>query len=439
MSGPARSAGFEAAGSSSRPLRGRRVVVTGIGAVAPNGVGREAFWSATREGKSGVRRIASFDPSSYPTQIAGEVVGFDGESVLPARDRKHVARVVPLALAAAGEALAHGALDPAAMDLEERRRFAVVVGSGGAGLEFSERQFREYYLGDPKAVSVYTIPSSTPGSLSSELSMRFDLRGPSHVLSTGCASSTDALGHALSLVRYGRADRVLSGGADAPIAPGILRGFALMKIMTPSWNDEPERGSRPFSRDRDGFVPAEGGWMLLLEELECARRRGAVILGELLGYGATCEAFHRVRLDESGEEPARAMALALEDAGIAPEEVDYLNLHGTSTALNDRVETRAVKRVFGERATSIPASSLKSVIGHPQGACGAAGVAASLLAMRDDFVPPTINRDEADPECDLDVVPHRGRAARVRTVLCNCIGFGSKNAALVLRRLEPGD
>jgi 3-oxoacyl-[acyl-carrier-protein] synthase II len=204
--------------------------------------------------------------------------------------------------------------------------------------------------------------------------------------------------------------------------------------MSTAWNDEPERASRPFSKDRDGFVLAEGSWMMVLEERETARERGAAIYGEVVGYGATCEAFHRVRLDENGEEPARAMRLALDDAGTDPSEIDYLNLHGTSTQLNDRIETRAVKLVFGSRATSIPSSSLKSMIGHPQGACGAAGVVASLLAMRDSFLPPTINREIPDPECDLDVIPNVGRERRIDALLCNCIGFGSKNAALVLRR-----
>jgi 3-oxoacyl-[acyl-carrier-protein] synthase II len=417
-------------------MQGRRVAVTGLGAVAPNGLGREASWDATRAGRSGVRRIRGFDTTDQPTRIAGQVIEFRPRDHLPARTVKHVPRAVAMALVAAGEALDDARLDTSALSIEERRAFGVVVGSGGVGLEFTEKQFREYYLGDPKAVSLYTIPSSTPGSLSSELSMSFDLRGPSHVLSTGCTSSTDALGHALSLIRYGRADRVLAGGTDCPIAPGILTGFGLMKIMTTSWNDEPERGSRPFSRDRDGFVLGEGAWLLVLEEMTQARRRGAAIYGELRGYAATCEAFHRVRLDESGEEPARAMQLALLDAGAAPEQIDYLNLHGTSTVLNDRVETRAVKRVFGKRALSIPSSSLKSMIGHPQGACGAAGVTASLLAMRDSFIPPTINRDEPDPECDLDVVPHRGREQPLSTVLCNCIGFGSKNAAVVLARCD---
>ncbi len=420
--------------TGNRPQQGRRVVVTGIGAVSPNGVGREAFWAATRAGRSGVRRITQFDVDHLPTRIAGTVRDFDPASVMSANDLKHVPRIVPMAVAASIEAVADAGLRTTELPIEERRRFAVVVGSGGAGLEFIERQFRQYYLDDPKGVSLYTIPSSTPGSLSSELSMTFSLRGPSHVISTGCTSSTDALGHAMSLVRYGRSDRVLVGGSDSPIGPGIVTGFCLMKIMSTSWNDEPERASRPFSKDRDGFVIAEGAWMMVLEEREIARARGASIYGEVLGYGATCEAFHRVRLDENGEEPARAMQLALEDAGLSPADIDYLNLHGTSTQLNDRIETRAVKLVFGARAGRVPSSSLKSMIGHPQGACGAAGVVESLLAMRDSFLPPTINHDLPDPECDLDVVPNVGREHRIDTVLGNCIGFGSKNAAIVLRR-----
>jgi len=417
-----------------RPQQGRRVVVTGVGAVSPNGVGRETFWSATRAGRSGVKSITAFDVANLPTRIAGIVDGFDPAEVMSANDLKHVPRIVPMALKASLEAVADAGLRTTELPIEERRRFAVVVGSGGAGLEFIEKQFRQYYLGDPKGVSLYTIPSSTPGSLSSELSMKFALRGPSHVISTGCTSSTDAIGHAMSLIRYDRVDRVLVGGSDSPIGPGILTGFCLMKIMSTAWNDEPERASRPFSADRDGFVIAEGSWMLVLEERETARARGARIYGEIAGYGATCEAFHRVRLDENGEEPARAMQLALEDAGVGPDDIDYLNLHGTSTQLNDRIETRAVKMVFGARAREIPASSLKSMIGHPQGACGAAGVVTSLLAMRDSFLPPTINQDVEDPECDLDVVPNVGRPRRIDTVLGNCIGFGSKNAAVVLRR-----
>ncbi len=420
-----------------RPDRGRRVVVTGVGALSPNGLGREAFWRATRDGISGVGPIRSFDAGDFPVRIAGELRDLDLSPVFPSHEARHLPRAAPLALLASAEALEDGKLDPAALDLAALRRFGVVIGSGGAGMEFMERQFREYYLGDPKAVSLYTVPSSTPGALSSEISIRHGLRGVSHVITTGCTSSTDALGRALDLIRYGRADRVLTGGADAPISPGILTGFCLMKILTTSWNDDPTRGSRPFSRDRDGFVLAEGAWILLLEELKLALARDAPIYAEVLGYASTCEAFHRVRLNESGEEPAQAMLLALADAGIGAERIDYINLHGTSTVLNDRIETRAVHLVFGDGVPVPPCSSLKSMIGHPQGASGAAGIAASLLAMRDGFIPPTINVDLPDPECDLDVVPHHGRAAVLDHVLCNCIGFGSKNAAVVLGRYAP--
>ncbi len=227
---------------------------------------------------------------------------------------------------------------------------------------------------------------------------------------------------------------MIAGGVDAPIAPLILRGFQAMRIMATKWNDCPERASRPFSRDREGFVIAEGSWFFVMEEREHALARGATILGEIAGYGSTCEAYHRVRLEECGEEPARAISLALEEAGIAPEAVGYLNYHGTSTELNDRIETRAVKLAFGDHAYRLPGSSLKSLIGHPQGACGAAGVAATLLAMRDGVLPPTANVDVADPECDLDYITSPGRRAEVEYAVANCIAFGSKNSALVLKR-----
>jgi len=272
--------------------------------------------------------------------------------------------------------------------------------------------------------------------MSSEVSMRFGLRGMSHVVTTGCTSSTDALGYALRQIQFGFIPVLLVGGVDAPIAPGIMKGFALMRIMTTSWNHAPERASRPFSADRDGFVLAEGAWMFVLEEFEHARARGARVLAEVAGYGSTCEAFHRVRLQECGEEPARAIQLAMSDAGIGPQDVSYVNLHGTSTQLNDRIETKALKLALGEQAHSVPMSSLKSQIGHPQGASGAAGVAATLVAMDQQQLPPTINLEKADPDCDLDYVPEAGRRATVEHAVCNCIAFGSKNSALVLRKLS---
>jgi len=381
---------------------------------------------------SGIRRIQSFDPSPFPVQIAGEIVGFDPSLYISEKDASNVSRVVPLAVAAAREAIADAGFDHSTMSLEERRRVAVLLGSGGGGQEFVERQFSLYYAGHLRQCSIYTIPSATIGTLASEVSMYFGFRGFSHVISTGCTSSTDAMGYAVQNIRAGWADVVVCGGADAPLAPLILKGFTMMHIMTTSWNHAPERGSRPFSADRDGFVLGEGSWMFVLEEYEHARARGAHIYGEIRGYGSTCEAFHRVRLGEDGEEPARAMTLAMAQAEIGPAQVDYVNLHGTSTVLNDRVETRALKLTLGPRAYQVPTSALKSIIGHPQGACGAAGLAATLLAMRDRRLPPTLNLDVPDPECDLDYVPHQKREVEIENAICNCIAFGSKNSALVV-------
>lgn len=419
----------------ARTSHPRRVVITGIGCLTPIGNSKEEFWSGLRRGASGVDRIRAFEPDGIASQIAGEVKGFDPNSVLTAKDRQHVPRVVPLALGAARQAIADAGLSPSDMSLDERRRIGVVLGTGGGGLEFAERQYYYYYSGLHKKASVYTIPSSTIGTLSSELSMAFGLHGFSHVISTGCTSSTDALGYSTQNIMLNRADIVIAGGVDAPIAPGIMAAFCLMEVLTFSWNHEPQRGSRPFSKDRDGFVLGEGAWIFILEEMEHALERGAHIYAEIAGYGSTCDAYHRVRLNESGEEPARAMRLAIEEAGLDIEDIDYVNLHGTSTELNDRIETRAVKLCFGKRAYQIPMSATKSMIGHPQGASGAAGIAATLFAMEQGLVPPTINLDQPDPECDLDYVPNSARKADVRVALCNCIGFGSKNAAIVLKRM----
>jgi 3-oxoacyl-[acyl-carrier-protein] synthase II len=311
-----------------------------------------------------------------------------------------------------------------------------VIGSGGCSQEFAEEQYRLYYEGLQKQASVYVIPTSTPGSLASEVSIRFGFRGLSHLISTGCTSSTDAVGYAMRHVQRGDLEYAVAGGVDAPIAPLIIRGFQLMRIMTSRWNHAPQRASRPFSRDRDGFVLGEGSWFFVLERLDHARARGARIYGEIAGYGSTCEAFHRVRLEECGEEPARAIGLALADAAVPAEAVEYLQYHGTSTELNDRIETRAVRLAFGRHAERLPGSSLKSMIGHPQGACGAAAVAATLLAMRDGVAPPTINVDKPDPECDLDYITCPGRKIDIEYAVQNCIAFGSKNSALVLRRVS---
>jgi 3-oxoacyl-[acyl-carrier-protein] synthase II len=415
----------------------RRVVITGLGCVTPVGIGREAFWDGLRRGESGIRHIEGFDVSSSPVRIAGQVRGFDWEREIKAKDRRHVPRTVPLALASAREALDDAKLQPSDFTIEEQRGFGVLLGTGGGGLAFTEEQYKYLYIPDaPGTASIYTIPSSTHGSLSSELSMAFGLRGLSHIVSTGCTSSTDAIAYAAQHIALGRQEAMLAGGSDAPLAPGILAGFCLMKVLTEDWNDEPARASRPFSRDRTGMVLGEGAWVYVLEEYERARLRGAQIYAEITGYGATCDAYHRVRLEDTGEEPARAMRLALADAGRAPEEIDYVNLHGTSTVLNDRIETAALKLAFGDAARRIPMSGTKSQIGHPQGASGAAGLAAALCAMTTGFIPPTINLDEPAPECDLDYTPNHARERDVRIALCNCIGFGSKNSALVVERLS---
>src|SRR6185295_12443459 len=403
----------------------RRVVITGIGCVTPLGIGRETFWTALTQGESGVRRIEAYDVSESPVKIAAEVRDFDWEAQLNPKDRKHVPRTVPLALAAAREAMSDAALAPDDFSLEQRRAMGVVLGTGGGGLAFTEQQYSYWYIGPANKASVYTIPASTHGGLSSELSMAFGLRGLSHIVSTGCTSSTDAIAYAAQHIALGRQDAMLSGGVDAPIAPGILAGFNLMTVLTSDWNDEPQRASRPFSLNRSGIVLGEGSWIYVLEELEHAMDRSAKIYAEITGYGATCDAYHRVRLEESGDEPARAMRLALEDAGRRPEEVDYVNLHGTSTVLNDRIETQALKLALGDAARRIPMSGTKSQIGHPQGASGAAGLAAALCAIKTGFIPPTITLDEPAPECDLDYTPNRAREKDVRVALCNCIGFGS--------------
>jgi 3-oxoacyl-[acyl-carrier-protein] synthase II len=415
----------------------RRVVITGMGCVSPNGLGNEAFCRAVLAGKSGVKRITRFDASNLPVQIAGEITDFDELAWVDKQQRKHVSRAVPLAIAATDEALRDAAIQTQGMSLDRQREIGIVLGTGGGAQEWSEEQYRLWMQGKIKQVSLFSIPSGTMGTMSSEISMQFGLRGPSHVVTTGCTSSTDAIGYAVQQIRLGVVPMLLSGGVDTPLAPGIMKGFTLMRIMTQSWNHAPEKGSRPFSADRDGFVVAEGAWMFVLEDYEHAQARGARIYAEITGYGSTCEAFHRVRLAECGEEPARAIQIALEESGIDAGAVDYVNLHGTSTQLNDRIETRALKLAIGhDKARRTPMSALKSQIGHPQGASGAAGIAATLVAMRHSELPPTINLEQPDPECDLDYVPQPGRKHDIEYAVCNCIAFGSKNSALVLRNLR---
>ena len=412
-----------------------RVVITGMGAVSPNGIGKEAFCRGVLAGKSGVKRISRFDSSRLAVHIAGEIPEFDELAWVEPRERKHVSRVVPLCLAATSEAVNDAGLESAAMSVDEKRQIGIVLGTGGGAQEFSEEQYRLWHSGKEKQVSLFCIPSGTMGTIPSEISMRFGFRGYSHVVTAGCTSSTDALGYAYQHIQAGVQPMFVAGGVDSPITEGIVKGYTMIRALTQSWNDQPERASRPFSADRDGFVLAEGSWMFVLEEYEHAKARGARIYAEISGYGATCEAYHRVRMSDSPEEPARAIVLALDEAGIEAEDIQYVSLHGTSTEMNDRVETRALKLALGKHAHKIPMSGLKSQIGHAQGACGAASVASTLIAMEHGQVPPTINLENPDPNCDLDYVPDIGRKAPIEHAICNCVGFGSKNSALVLKKI----
>ena len=410
----------------------KRVVITGIGVVSPNGIGAESYLAGCLTGRSGLSRLDGLDTSSLRSSIAGQVCGFDPLMVMEAPEVRRVPRMVPLALAASREAMMQAGLEFARDDIEAQRACGVSLGTGGGGLAFVEEQYRTLFAeGTP---SLFSITAGTHGNLSSELSIALRLRGPSHVLSTGCTSSTDAIGYAAMLIRAGVVPAMLAGGADAPIAPGILSAFEKMRVISTRRYDDPAQASRPFSRDRDGFVLGEGAWMFVLEDRERAQSRGATVLAEIAGYASTCDAYHRVQIKPDVVEPVRAMELALADAGLATAEIGYVNLHGTGTQLNDRLETAAMKRLFGARAGAVPMSSTKSLIGHPQGACGAAGLAATVLGMNAAAVHPTINLDQPDPECDLDYVPRTARKVQVDAALCNCIAFGSKNSALVVTR-----
>jgi 3-oxoacyl-[acyl-carrier-protein] synthase II len=308
----------------------------------------------------------------------------------------------------------------------------VLIGSGGGGIDVGEAQYKDFFTQGGKHVTPYAIAIGIVGMLSSELSISLGLRGISHVLSTGCTSSTDAIGYAASLLRAGDLDVVLSGGADGCVTPGMIFGFSRMRAVSTRYNDRGGEASRPFDLGRDGFVLGEGAWMVVLEREDRARARGAHVYAAVEGYASTCDAYHRVQMDPDGIEIVACIEGALRRAGRSPEEIGYVNYHGTSTVLNDAIESRCVRRVFGPSAERVPGSSTKSMIGHPQGASGAAGVVTTALALSRGFIPPTANLTDPDPACDMDFIPLTGRAAEPEAALCNCLGFGSKNSALVL-------
>ena len=419
-----------------------RVAITGIGVVSPYGVGRERFWQHVRKGCSATRAITDFDASPYPCTVAAPVprvtmddaVAIDGraageQAVRSGRpDPRRYSKASMIAVVAASEAWADAGLRT------NEPNAGVLVGSGAGGIDIAEKQYFEFFNDGWKRVTPYAIPVSIVGMISSEISIALELHGISHVVSTGCTSSTDAISYAAALIRAGEAEVILSGGADACVTPGMIFGFSKMRAVSTAFNDTPATASRPFDAGRDGFVLGEGAWMLVLEREDRARARGARVYATIDGYGSTCDAYHRVQMAPDGAQIVRAMQLAIDRSGHPVEEIGYVNYHGTSTVLNDAVESRCVRRLFGHLASSIPGSSTKSMIGHPQGASGAAGIATAALALRDGFLPPTINLQDPDPDCDMDFIPNHGRAAQPQAVLCNCLGFGSKNSAIVLGR-----
>jgi 3-oxoacyl-[acyl-carrier-protein] synthase II len=416
-----------------------RVAITGIGVVSPFGVGRERFWTHISRGCSGTRAITGFDASELPCRVAAPVppdLSIDNACVIEERagdgarggrrDPRRYSRASLIAVIAASEAW-----QDAGLRLNEPRS-GVLVGSGAGGIDVAEHQYHEFFMEDGKRVTPYAIPVSIVGMISSEISIALEIHGISHVVSTGCTSSTDAIGYAASLIRAGEADVILTGGADACVTPGMIFGFSRMRAVSTRHNDTPAEASRPFDADRDGFVLGEGAWMMVVEREDRARARGAHVYATIDGYASTCDAYHRVQMDPDGEHIVQAMQLAIERSERALDEIGYVNYHGTSTQLNDAVESRCVRQLFGGLAESVPGSSTKSMIGHPQGASGAAGIVTSALALSRGFLPPTINLRRPDPACDMDFIPNHGRHATAAAALCNCLGFGSKNSAVVL-------
>jgi 3-oxoacyl-[acyl-carrier-protein] synthase II len=420
-----------------------RVAISGIGVVSPYGMGRDLFWRHVSSGCPATRAITEFDASPFDCTVAAPVPQVSIEDLVPIDDRspdapaersgrpdpRRYSRASLIAVLAATEAWADAGLrigEPGA---------GVLVGSGAGGIDIAERQYLEFFTDGWKRVTPYAIPVSIVGMISSEISIALELHGISHVVSTGCTSSTDAISYAAALIRSGEADVILSGGADACVTRGMIFGFSKMRAVATRYNDRPKAASRPFDRDRDGFVLGEGAWMVVLEREDRARARGATVYATIDGHGSTCDAYHRVQMDPDGTQIVRAMRLAIERSGHALEEIGYVNYHGTSTVLNDAVESRCVRQLFGPLADRVPGSSTKSMIGHPQGASGAAGIVTSALALHHGYLPPTINQESPDPACDLDFIPNVGRQKQVGAALCNCLGFGSKNSAIVLGKV----
>jgi len=408
----------------------RRVVITGLGVIAPNGIGKDAFWKAIVQGKSGVDRIKSFDTSEYDTKIAAEVSDFDPLNYMAKSVAKRVDRFAQFGIASAKMAIEDAKLD---LGKENKDRIGVCMGSGLGGVIFHEEQIEIMYRKGPQSAHPLGVPKVAPNAVPGHISIELGLKGPNIAISTACSSGSHAVGQAFYMIRLGKADVMVAGGAEAPITPFTFGAFNALQVLSKR-NESPKEASRPFDRERDGFVMGEGSGILVLETVEHAEKRGAEIYGEIIGYGMTSGAHHMVMPAPEGKDAAKAMILALEDADISPNEVDYIHAHGTSTRANDKVETQAIKKVFGDYAYKVPISSIKSMIGHLIGAAGAVELIVCALAIHDGIIPPTINYKVPDPECDLDYVPNTARKSKISIALSNSFGFGSNNAVVLVGR-----
>jgi len=409
----------------------RRVVVTGLGLVSPVGIGVQEGWNNIVAGKSGIGPVTKFDTEGYACRIAGEVKGFEPENFMPAKLVKRLDPFVQYAIAASKEAWEDAGLHEYEADPQ---RIGVITGCGLGGLSSIE-YFRDILVKrGPRRVSPFFIPMAIPNMASGQISILFNAKGPNTVVCTACAAGTHAIGQAFKEIQRGAADVMFCGGTEAVITELALSGFGSLKALS-TRNDEPEKASRPFDRDRDGFVIGEGAGMLIIESLDHAQRRGASIKAELCGFGLTGDAFHMTAPPDDGEGGARAMKMALDDAGMRPEDIDYINAHGTSTPLNDSCETKAIKSVFGDHAYNIPISSTKSMTGHLLGGAGGVEAVFTVKAIEDAVVPPTINYENPDPECDLDYVPNKARNVEIQSAMSNSFGFGGTNGVLIFKKV----
>ncbi len=411
----------------------RRVVVTGVGLVTPLGVGIENVWQSIINGESGIGPITRFDITHHDTKFAGEVKGFKAEEYVSPKEVKRMDLFIQYALAATATAMADAGID---MDKEDAERVGVVVGTGLGGLPTLERYHTVLLERGPGRISPFFIPMLIANEAPGHIAIQYGAKGPNLCIVTACATGSHCIGESLRIIQYGDADVIIAGGTEANLTPLTVGGFNAMKALS-TRNDAPRKASRPFDKDRDGFVVAEGSGIVILEELEHARKRGARIYAELVGYGYNGDAYHITAPCPDGDGFKRCIRMALRDAAMDPAEVDYINAHGTSTDLNDYTETLAIKEVFGEHARSMPVSSTKSMTGHLLGAAGAVEAVFSVLTIRDGICPPTINYDTPDPECDLDYVPNEARKHDVRVALSNSFGFGGTNCTLIFRRMEP--